>query len=70
MELWARKRSIEGKGFPFEFIFSFDNESYKYNAINTLNQDIYQEAMITKEQECIMYVEFEDINIKTKKKVR
>ena len=67
-ELWAKKRSIEGKGFPYEFILSFEKEEYKYTAIDYLDREIYQEAMITKDDACIMYVEFN--NAMTKKKRR
>lgn len=56
-ELWARKRPVDGKGFPFEFIFNFDNEDYCFTALDTLDRDIYQEALIVKEQRCIMSVE-------------
>lgn len=58
-ELWARKRTVNGVGSPYEFIFNFDNESYKYTALDTLDESIYQEAMITRENDCIMYVELE-----------
>lgn len=58
-QLWAKKRPIEGKGSPYEFIFSFDNEDYKYTAIDTLDRSIYEEAMIVMDQDCILYVEFE-----------
>ena len=67
-ELWARKRSIEEKGFPYEFILSFEKEEYKYTVIDYLDREIYQEAMITKDDACIMYVEFN--NAMTKKKRR
>ncbi len=63
-ELWARKRPIDGKGFPFEFIFNFDNEDYCFTALDTLDRDIYQEALIVKEQRCIMSVEWEQENKK------
>lgn len=66
--LWARKRAVNGVGFPYEHIFNFDNESYKYNALDTLDKSIYQEAMITSGDDCIMYVELE--RPKVKKKVR
>lgn len=58
-QLWAKKRPIEGKGSPYEFIFSFDNEDYKYTALDTLDRSIYEEAMIVRGQDCILYVEFE-----------
>ena len=63
-ELWARRRPIDGKGFPFEFIFNFDNEDYCFTALDTLDRDIYQEALIVKEQRCIMSVEWEQENKK------
>ena len=60
-ELWARKRPIDGKGFPYEFIFNFNDESYKYTAIDTLDRSIYQEALIVRsvDHSCVMYSEFE-----------
>ena len=58
-ELWARKRSVNGIGSSYEFIFNFDNESYKYSALDTLDKSIYQEAMVTSGNDCIMYVELE-----------
>lgn len=63
-ELWARKRPVDGKGFPFEFIFNFDNEDYCFTALDMLDRDIYQEALIVKEQRCIMSVEWEQENKK------
>ena len=58
-QLWGRKRPTEGVGFPYEYIFSFDNEDYKYTAIDTLDRSIYGEAMVVRGNDCIMYVEFE-----------
>ena len=58
-ELWARRRIIDGVGSPYEFIFSFNDESYKYTALDMLDRDIYQEAMIVRGNDCIMYVELE-----------
>ena len=63
-ELWARRRPVDGRGFPFEFIFNFDNEDYCFTALDTLDRDIYQEALIVKEQRCIMSVEWEQENKK------
>ena len=65
-ELWARRRKVNGVGSPYEFIFNFDNESYKYTALDTLDESIYQEAMITSGNDCIMYVELEKPNVKRK----
>lgn len=65
-ELWARKRAINGVGSPYEFIFNFDNESYKYTALDTLDESIYQEAMVTSGNDCIMYVELQKPNVKRK----
>lgn len=64
MELWARKRPIQDKGNKYEFIFSFNDEQYKYTAIDTLDRNIYQEAIIMKDNNCIMYVEFEKPYVK------
>lgn len=64
MELWARKRPIQDKGNRYEFIFSFNDEQYKYTAIDTLDRNIYQEAIIMKDNNCIMYVEFEKPYVK------
>ena len=64
--LWARRRATNGVGFPYEFIFNFDNESYKYTALDTLDGSIYQEAMVTSGDDCIMYVELEKPKVKRK----
>lgn len=58
-ELWARKRPVNNTGFPFEYIFSFENESYCYTALDTLDREIYQEALITLGDRCIMSVEWD-----------
>lgn len=63
-ELWARKRPVDGVGYPYEFIFSFNDESYKYTALDILDRDIYQEAMVVRGNGCIMYVELEKPYIK------
>ena len=57
--LWGRKRAVNGVGSPYEHIFNFDNEDYCFTALDTLDRNIYQEAMITKDNACIMFVEFE-----------
>lgn len=65
-ELWARKRAVNGVGYPYEFIFNFDNEEYKYSALDTLDKEIYQEAMVVKDNSCVMYVEWEKPFVKRK----
>lgn len=68
LELWARKRPVKGTGYPYEYIFSFENESYCYTALDTLDREIYQEALITKDDRCIMSVEWD--RPYTKRKVK
>ena len=65
-ELWARKRAVNGVGSPYEFIFDFYDESYKYSALDTLDKNIYQEAMVVRGNDCIMYVELEKPYMKRK----
>lgn len=64
MELWARKRPIQDKGNKYEFIFSFNDEQYKYTAIDTLDKNVYQECMVTNNGDCLIYTEFEKPYIK------
>ena len=66
LELWARRRAVNGVGFPYEFIFDFYDESYKYSALDTLDRNIYQEAMIVRGNDCIMYVELQKPYVKRK----
>lgn len=66
LELWARKRAVNGVGSPYEFIFYFYDESYKYSALNTLDKNIYQEAMVVNGNDCILYVELEKPYMKRK----
>lgn len=68
-ELWAKKRPINGKGFPYEFIFNFNDESYKYTAMDTLDRSVYQEALIVRsiDHSCVMYSEFEKPMVLKKK---
>ena len=64
--LWARRRAVNGVGSPYEFIFDFYDESYKYSALDTLDKNIYQEAMVVRGNDCIMYVELEKPYVKRK----
>lgn len=65
-ELWGRRRKVNGVGFPYEFIFNFDDESYKYTALDTLDRNIYQEAMVVRGNDCVMYVELQKPYMKRK----
>lgn len=58
-ELWARKRPIEGKGSPYEFITRFEREEQKYYLTDQLDRNIYQECMVVKDNQCIFYREFD-----------
>ena len=59
-ELWARKRTTEGVGSSFELIFPFEDYNYRFTAVDLLDRNVYQEALIVnEEQRCIMHVEFE-----------
>jgi hypothetical protein len=73
-ELWARKRPIEGQGFPYERLAIFYDESNKYYMLDTIDKNTYQEGMILRteyqeEPNCVLYVEFDKPFIKTLKKV-
>lgn len=65
MELWAKKRPVDGRGYPYEFILEFTDVDYCYTAIDKLDRDIYKECMIVQGDRCLMYVEFDE-----KRKVR
>ena len=58
-ELWAKKRPIEGRGYPYEFITWFYNEDMKYCLTDKLDRNIYMECMVVKDNRCIFYREFE-----------
>ena len=63
-ELSARKRKVNGKGFPYEKIFTFDDINYCFTALDTLDRNIYQEAMIVNNGSCVMYREFQKPYVK------
>lgn len=58
-ELWAKKRKIDGKGQRYEYITSFEDEMQKFYYMDLLDREVYQEAMIIKNEECTMYRELE-----------
>lgn len=72
-ELWARKRPVNGTGFPYEQICVFNDEQNKYYMLDKLDREIYMEGMVIRtewqqEPRCVLYVEFE--KPLTKRKVR
>ena len=66
-ELWAKKRPVEGRGFPYEFICSFTDENYKFTAVDKLDRDTYQEALVVRDHGYVFYVEFEKPMVYKKK---
>lgn len=58
-ELWAKKRPVEGRGSPYEFITSFYRESQKYYITDQLDRSIYMECMVVKDNVCVFYREFD-----------
>ena len=66
MELWAKRRPINGKGFAYEWICNFDREEQMYYMIDQLDRNIYQECMVVKNNVLILYKEFEIQFVKRK----
>jgi hypothetical protein len=58
-QLWARKRPTENQESNFEFITEFDEKIQQYSLIDTLDESIYQEAIVISNGGCELYVEFE-----------
>ena len=58
-ELWAKKRPVDGRGFPYEWICNFENEQAKYYIIDQLDRDKYMEAMVLEGNRLLLYREFE-----------
>jgi hypothetical protein len=58
-QLWARRRPIEGKGFPFEYITSFSNIDQRFYITDQLNREIYQECLVVTKDSCVFYREFD-----------
>lgn len=52
--LWARKREKP----DFEYITTFENIEQKYSMVDSLDESIYQEAIVISERGCELYVEF------------
>ena len=58
-QLWARKRPTENQESNFEFITEFDDKIQEYSLIDTIDESIYQEAIVISNRCCELYVEFE-----------
>lgn len=60
-QLLARKRPKNGYATPSELICVFDDFSYRFTAIDFLDRDVYEEAVIIDDNyHCVMYVKFEE----------
>ena len=57
--LWARRRPVEGKGFPYEYIASFSNIDQRFYITDQLNREIYQECLVVTKDTCVFYREFD-----------
>lgn len=58
-QLWAKKRPIEGKGFPYEYITSFSNIDQRFYITDQLDREIYQECLVVTRDKCVFYREFD-----------
>jgi hypothetical protein len=65
-ELWARKWPVNGRGFPYELVTSFDREEQKFYMVDRLDKSVWKEAMVLDDNKsAILFREFE--KPKTKK---
>lgn len=58
-QLWARKRPTENQESNFELITEFDDKIQQYYLVDSLDESIYQEAIVISNGGCELYVEFE-----------
>lgn len=58
-QLWARKRPMENQESNFELIAEFDDKIQQYCLVDSLDESIYQEAIVISNGGCELYVEFE-----------
>ena len=63
MELWGRKRKINGYGQRYQFITYLNKESI-YSESDKLDRTEYQECMVVDDGRCVFYREFEKPYIK------
>lgn len=57
-ELWGRKRSKDGIGYPYEFISKFYGKEQVDYMISSVDKEEYQEVMIVSDNHLVKYVEF------------
>lgn len=59
-ELWAKKRPINGIGFEYQKICTFDRVEMVYYMVDQLDKNIYQEALVMgSDKRCYAYREYE-----------
>ena len=58
-QLWAKRRPVEGKGFPYEYITSFSNIDQRFSVTDRLDRALYLECLVIKNNTCVFYREFE-----------
>ena len=58
-EIWAKRRPVQGKGSPFEYITSFYNFDKRFYLTDQLDRNIYQECLVVNNNVCVFYREFE-----------
>lgn len=57
--LWAKRRPIEGRGYPYEYITSFSNIDQRFYITDQLDRNVYMECMVISGEQCVFYREFE-----------
>lgn len=58
-EVWAKRRPVEGKGFPFEYITSFSNIDQIFYITDQLDRSVYMDCMVVKDNQYVFYRELE-----------
>ena len=63
-ELWGKKRPVNGIGFNYEKICTFDRVESVYYMLSQLDSSIYQEGMVMGDDgRCYAFREYEKPNI-------
>lgn len=65
MELWGRKRPINGYGQRYELI-TYLNQENIYSETDKLDRTEYEECMVVDEGRCVFYREFDIPYVKRK----